>query len=226
VGRHGVRDVSFWDDTFTLDPARVQHICREILRRGLRVAWSVNGRVDSVDAEMLAAMKAAGCWRILWGLESGVQRHLDTLKKGTTLEQARRAVALARRQGLESLGMFLFGIPGETYEDGLRTIDFACSLDLDLASFGFLTPYPGTELQRMIDEQDLGRVVSGADHDIMNISFVPHSITAQQLEALERLAFKRFYFRRSYVLKRALAVRSAGDLLTGLRGVLNLVAVR
>jgi len=224
--RYGVRDISFWDDTFTLSHARVMRICEGILEQELPIIWSVNGRVDNVSDEMRAAMKRAGCWRILWGIESGVQKNLDTLKKGFTLDQVRSATARAKAHGIENLGMFVFGVPGETYEEGLKTIDFSCSLDLDLASFGFLTPYPGTELYDLVTQGGVGHLKGDARYDIMNVTFVPSTMTEAELIRLERLAFARLYLRGRYIAKRLLSIRSFDDLRNHLRGFFNLVTMK
>ena len=224
--RYGVRDVSVWDDTFTISPARVEAICEGILERDLPIIWSVNGRVDTVTDGMLAAMKKAGCWRILWGIESGVQKNLDTLEKGIALHQVRSAISKTRAHGIESLGMFVFGIPGETYEEGLETIDFARSLDLDLTSFGFLTPYPGTELHHLVSRGGVGHVKEDGRYDIMNVTFVPSTMTEEELTRLERLAFSKLYLRWSYIARRLLAIRSLEDLRTHLRGFFNLIVMK
>ncbi len=154
VENQGVKDIAFWDDTFTLSEKRVSEFCEELLRRKLDVDWAVNARVDRVTLDMLRLMKRAGCWRILFGIESGVQKNLDTLKKRTTLEQIRRAVSATSSLGMEAYGTFMFGIPGETFQEGLATIDFACSLDLDYAVFVNLTPCRKRGLRRPSRGQD------------------------------------------------------------------------
>jgi radical SAM superfamily enzyme YgiQ (UPF0313 family) len=95
--------------------------------------------VNQVDAPLLRAFKDAGCWAILFGAESGVQKNLNAIHKGITLEQTRRAVRAAQEAGLKVFTPFLFGIPGETFEEGLKTIEFACELDPDVANFHALT---------------------------------------------------------------------------------------
>ncbi len=65
-------------------------------------------------------MKDAGCWAILFGAESGVQKHLNTLRKGSTLQHTRDAVKAAKQVGLSVTTSFMFGIPGETYADAIQ----------------------------------------------------------------------------------------------------------
>ncbi len=221
-GRWGVKDVSFWDDSFSLDRDRVFLLCDQIRSRRLDISWCASLRVDQVDLPVLDAMRRAGCWRVLYGLETGVQKNLDTLKKGTSIEQGVRAVSLARQAGLQVLGMFMFGIPGETYEEGLRTIDFARSLPLDFISVTNITPFPGTALERMIPSS--GRLVEEASYDMDNITFVPHTMTIEQLRDLLRRAYRRFYLRPSYMIRRLGKIRSVTDIRHNIKAMVALLS--
>ncbi len=213
VENQGVRDIAFWDDTFTLSEKRVNAFCEEILRRGIDVDWAVNARVDRVTEGMLRRMKEAGCWRILFGIESGVQKNLDTLKKRTTLDQIRSAVSATSALGMEAYGTFMFGIPGETFEEGLATIDFACSLDLDYAVFVNLTPLPGSEVY---NDLLAGRIKPSKftrdRFNFKNVSFVPDGMTEEQIRFLIQQGHKRFYMRPRLVWKKIRRMRSLLDL--------------
>lgn len=218
---HGVRDIAFWDDTFTLSRERALDFCREIVNRGIRVDWAVNARVDRIDRDLLVEMKRAGCWRVLYGIESGVQKNLDTLKKGTTLEQIRKAVTDTADVGIEAYGTFMFGIPGETFEEGLRTIDFACSIPLDYAVFVNLTPLPGTEVY---DDLVSGSITPAKftenRFNFKNVSFVPEGMTEEQIRYLIQTGHRRFYLRPGIVWKKIRSVSSFFDLSKYIRGFL------
>jgi anaerobic magnesium-protoporphyrin IX monomethyl ester cyclase len=218
----GARDITFWDDSFSLDRDRVLELCCEIRARALDVTWCANLRVDQVDLDMLEAMRRAGCWRVLYGLETGVQKNLETLRKGTSVAQGTEAVFLAKKAGLQVLGMFMFGIPGESYEEGLETIRYALRLPLDLISVTNITPFPGTALERMACSA--GRIVESAAYDMDNITFVPHSMRAGELEALMRTAYRRFYLRPSYILRRLGTVRSLADLRHNIEALITLLS--
>ncbi len=99
----GYKEIHIWDDCFSSSLEHPKRICDEILRRGLKVCWNVyNGmRVDRVDEELLTKLKAAGCYRVSFGVESGDQEILNRVRKGTTLEQIRNAVKLAKAVGIE-----------------------------------------------------------------------------------------------------------------------------
>lgn len=207
----GFREIKFLDDTFAADRERALRIAREIRRRRLDFTWFASACVNQVDEELLAAFKEAGCWAILFGVESGVQKNLNTLRKGITLAQARNAVRWAKAAGLAAQTTFVFGIPGETYEEGLRTIDFACELAADMASFHALAPFPGTTLYDRVHEfGSLSEELT--DFTYQGAAFVPHTLTREQICELRQRAYRTFYSRPAYLLRRLAALRRREDL--------------
>ena len=144
--RNFVRDVFFHTDTFTLNRKYVLELCQRMVDEDLGLGWISNSRVDTIDEEMVRAMRRAGCWLLSFGIESGSQKILDTSKKKIHLEQSRRAVKLANDAGLMVAGHFILGLPGETEETIRETIEFAEQLDLSFAEFYIATPFPGAEL--------------------------------------------------------------------------------
>ena len=92
----GIRDIAFWDDTFTLKPDRVFSLCEHIISEKIKFSWSCQGRADCVSPDMLEAMAKTGCWKIFYGVESLVQKNLDTLRKGETVEQIFKAVRMTK----------------------------------------------------------------------------------------------------------------------------------
>jgi anaerobic magnesium-protoporphyrin IX monomethyl ester cyclase len=143
---HGVRSIRFIDDTFTIDRRRVLAICRQIVDSGLNIPWACLSRTDNLDPEMLRAMREAGCMRIYFGMESGSQRMLDIYRKNTDADESLKALHQCREAGIQTAGFFIAGHPDETEDDFLLTLAFARKARLTFASFGPLTPYPGTAM--------------------------------------------------------------------------------
>jgi anaerobic magnesium-protoporphyrin IX monomethyl ester cyclase len=192
------------------------NIAREIKARRLDFTWFASACVNQVDRPLLKAFKEAGCWAILFGAESGVQKNLNTIKKGTTLEQIREAVKAAKDVGLRVSTPFIFGIPGETFEEGLQTIDFAISLNPDIANFHAITPFPGTYLYDNLEKY--GTISDElTDFTYQGAAFIPHTMTREEILRLRRTAFKRFYSRPSFILKRLLDLRNLNDLKVAVR---------
>lgn len=144
----GYDRVSFTDDVFTMKKARVLQVCQEIQRRGLQFNWECLGRVDALDQPTAAAMKAAGCTRIFFGIESGDAQILKLMNKKITLEEARQAVEAAHNAGLQVGAFFIVGYPGDTDETVLKTLRFANSLPIDYLGLSMPYPLPGTDLYK------------------------------------------------------------------------------
>ncbi len=219
--QQGYREIKFIDDSFVADYERALSLCAEIQSRRLDFTWFASACVNQVDRPLLQAMKDAGCWAILLGAESGVQKNLNILRKGSTLKQIREAVYAAKDVGLHVSTPFLFGIPGETIDDALQTIEFAVELDPDLANFHALTPFPGTHLYDHIDEYGS---VSGdlSDYTYQSAAFTPYTMSQDQVLMLRQMAFKRFYSRPSFLLKRLRAIRTWRDCRAAFTGLKSL----
>ena len=209
--RQGYREIKFIDDTFAEDRQRAMRLAREIKRRQLDFTWFCSACVNQVDRELLLAFREAGCWAILFGVESGVQRNLNTIRKGTTLAQVRDAVRWAKEVGLGVQTTFVFGIPGETYQEALRTIEFACEIDPDMASFHAITPFPGTHLHDHASEYG---TISGdlADFTYQGAAFVPHTMTREQIWELRQRAYRTFYSRPAFLVRKLAGLRHREDL--------------
>ncbi|MBN2056945.1 cobalamin-dependent protein [bacterium] len=205
VRHFGVREIMFKDSEFTLDRERVKRLCWLLEEAKLDLVWSCNSRIDRTDPEMLAAMKRAGCRLVQYGVESGDQEILDRLKKGITIDQVRRTFRHSRMAGLRTVANFMIGNPGDTRETIAATMRLAEELKPDYANFSMTVPFPGTELFRLAEmygwftpEYDAAAI--RLDRCMMNAT----SIATEDLKRLHRKAFRTFYFRPSYLIKRLL----------------------
>ena len=147
----GFKEINFEDDHLTLNHKHLNALCDEIMARGLKFNWSAFSRVDTVNSEILRKMKQAGCTWLLYGVESGNQEILDTIKKKITLQKVKDAVDMAKGAGIGILASFIVGLPGETTETLKQNMQFAQGLG---TSYGFnvLSPFPGTEVREKAAE--------------------------------------------------------------------------
>jgi radical SAM superfamily enzyme YgiQ (UPF0313 family) len=215
--QQGFREIKFIDDTFAENRQRAMRLALEIRRRRLDFTWFASACANQVDPELLLAFKEAGCWAILYGVESGVQKNLNTLRKGTSLAQVRNAVKWAKEVGLKVQASFVFGIPGETYQEALRTIELACEIAPDMASFHAIVPFPGTYLHDHASQygtisEDL------TDFTYQGAAFVPHTMTRQQIWELRQRAYRTFYSRPAFLVRRLSGLRHPHDLAVAFEG--------
>jgi anaerobic magnesium-protoporphyrin IX monomethyl ester cyclase len=215
VTRYGAREIRFWDDIFNISQQRVLGICEQLLSRKLDVPWNCLARAGHMNAQILKAMAKAGCWQVDYGIESGNQAILNGIMKGQTLDQVERVVKMTRKAGIAVRGFFMLGLPGENESTMRDTIRFAKKLDLTSAVFHITTPFPGTQLFETAKES--GELRSEVNYDEYMLGFsedvpyVPKGLTAERIKEIQHNAYWQFYFRPSFLLKRALETRSFLD---------------
>jgi radical SAM superfamily enzyme YgiQ (UPF0313 family) len=210
VEQHDIRDFYFRADTFTLDRKWVFELCDLIDQSGLAVNWGCNSRVDTVDPEMLERMRRAGCWIIGFGVESGSDEILERVRKGATVAQARRAVALCREAGIKAYAFFMVGFPWETEQTVRQTLDLIQDIGADFIEMNMPVPFPGTELAGEVEKQGLMEApLLGHDHSRPVIR--PHAMSRERVRALWREGFIRFYTRPGQIYRLLKDVRSVGD---------------
>ena len=195
------RYVEFVDDTFTFDRKRAEAICKEIIDRKLDTRWVCSCRVDLIDKELMQTLKKAGCVMIYFGVESGVQRIINLMRKGIKLEQAERVMKWAREVGIETVASFVFGIPGETWEDAMQTIKFAKKLNPDYVQFSIATPFPGTELYQIAKREGLLLTEDWSKYTVLKPVMRTKELSVEQLQRLIKKAYFSFYLRPSVVFR-------------------------
>jgi len=145
--------VGFFDDVLTMDKARVIEICRLMIEKKLNIAWWCEARANTVDEKIINWMKKAGCVHISMAMESGSNRILKNIKKAITVEQGIKAVKIIKEAGLKLKVFFMYGLPGETFEDIEKTVAlsqyFKNELGVEETTQGLTIIYPGTQLERI-----------------------------------------------------------------------------
>jgi radical SAM superfamily enzyme YgiQ (UPF0313 family) len=200
------------DSLFISNKQRVLGICSEIRNRNLRIKWGCEAHVRYIDEELLKAMESAGCHDMAFGIESGVQRLLNNVHKGTHLDKIKQAIKLVKKTTeIKVSGLFILGLPGETYQDSLQTIAFAKELPLDMAQFSILVPYPGSQIFDELSQKgeiDTGirpngsldtsvwlRYSSYISYTKNEPIWVTPELTGSMLKKLQKRALRDFYFR-------------------------------
>ncbi len=193
----GLKEIFFDDDTFNYQKARTIELCRHL--KPLNFTWSCTSRVTT-DYETLKAMKDAGCRLLIVGYESGDPQILKNIKKGATVEMARRFTENCHRLGLKIHGDFIIGLPGESRESIRRTIEFAKQLDCETIQVSIAHPYPGTEFYEYVKQNGLITIDPMTDeggHQLPNIVY-PGLDRAELVEWVERF-YGEYFFRPKVV---------------------------
>ncbi|MCX5905863.1 MAG: radical SAM protein [Deltaproteobacteria bacterium] len=227
IKRHGIREFFIWADTFTADRDYTQQFCRGIIDAGLRITWTCNSRVDTVDSETLELMKKAGLWMISFGLESGNDTILEGINKKINLTASRKAVRMAHDMGIKVAGHFILGFPGETRQTMEETLRFALEIPLDIAQFYAAAPFPGTSLY---DEALRQGWLKNRGSDLFPLSISQNDaalelpgLPATEVDSFRRRAYRKFYGRPK-ILRGLLAMvepSAAAQALAGMKRFLN-----
>ncbi|MCJ7581348.1 MAG: B12-binding domain-containing radical SAM protein [Candidatus Aminicenantes bacterium] len=224
VEHHGVREIRFFDDTFTINKKRTMALCEELMSRDYKLLWTCLTKVNCVDEELLKKMKEAGCWQILYGFESGDDRMLKILGKHTSVEKNQRAIKMTKKAGIEVRGDFILGTPGETWESLKHTLDFTLNNNLGYAHYNKFTPFPGTQLTKELE-------IQGYTFDLTHSSIIEHEklhyvnpgMDPNEFLKFLDLAHRKFYLRPIYILKRLFKIRSLFQLKGQIRGFFALI---
>ena len=197
---HGADAFTFYDDTFTLDKKRALKICEEIKNREIGLPWDCQTRVNQVSKEILGKMRGANCQQVFFGVESGCQKILDAMKKGTSVEQNEKAIRLAKDAGLLVAMSVIIGYPGETPNMLKQTIDLIRKTEPDDVYLCVATPYPGTELRSLVE--DMGWTMSNdwRLYDTITPVFENPNLSAEEIRKLRRTFYDSFYSPK-YILR-------------------------
>ncbi|MBF0432227.1 MAG: cobalamin-dependent protein [Fibrobacteria bacterium] len=144
-----IKNITFCDDTFTLQRKRVIDICRGIVENNLNITFLCSSRINTIDESRLEWLAKAGCKEISFGIESADLQILKTIKKEIDLAQVKPKIAMVKKFGIRVHSSYIIGNPGDTEETIEKTINFAIESGTDEAQFSIATPYPGTPLWEM-----------------------------------------------------------------------------
>jgi len=197
---HGADAFSFYDDTFTLDKKRALQICGEIREREIGLPWDCQTRVSVVSEEILSTMRKANCQQVFFGVESGCQKILDAVHKGTTVEQNERAIKLAKAAGLFVSVSVMIGYPGETKEMMQETVDLIRRAEPDDVYICVATPYPGTELRKVVEGMGWDMSDDWGQYDTITPVFVNPNLSAEEVRKF-RTSFYNSFYSPKYVLR-------------------------
>ncbi len=205
----GVRELYVRDQTFGVNKKRSLELLKAIRGAEMKFSWTALTRTDILDVELLDEMHESGCHTLMLGLESANDEILSEHKKNTKFKEAEDTVMKIKKSGIRVGGFFMLGFPGESKNSIEKTIEFACRLPVDYASFNIVSPRFGTTFrQKSIDEG----VVDPSNLEVESSVSMPiwknQQFSNLELLGLRQKAVKKFYLRPSYLLRRFFGIRS------------------
>jgi anaerobic magnesium-protoporphyrin IX monomethyl ester cyclase len=199
--KYGQDQYTFYDDAFTVSQSRTEEICDEIKKRGLKIKWDCETRVDMVTKELLQKMKAAGCIAVWFGVEAGSTKVIEAMGKGISLKQTFNAFKWAKEAGLMTVASMILGFPGETRETAMESINLLAKIKSDEIGVYIATPYPGTPMYDYVKKMGWIKITDFNKYDTATPIFETPTMTMKELRELHDEAHRRFYIRPTYILK-------------------------
>jgi radical SAM superfamily enzyme YgiQ (UPF0313 family) len=196
-----VRNYVFMDDFFTASLERVQEICETVIREGLKIRWVCSSRIN-MPKETLLLMKRAGCELVSFGIESGSDKVLRSIRKGQNREQIFNTFQTTREIGLRTKITIIVGLPAEEEEDFLKTLKLVRRINPNYLWVSMFYPFPGTELYDIIRKTQ-------PDFDFKEVSYFQSNDPV--ILARHRRLVRDFYLRWGY-MKNILANFSLGEI--------------
>jgi anaerobic magnesium-protoporphyrin IX monomethyl ester cyclase len=148
----GGNAVYFIDDFFAFSPKRVRALCERMVERGVTLPWAAQVRAHGLDDGLLALMRQAGCSTLCFGAESGSDRVLGLLRKGVSVDKVRDQAARIRAAGIQLVGYFIVGTPGETAEERQATYEFIEQVAPDVVQLHIFNVFPGAPAMEIFPE--------------------------------------------------------------------------
>lgn len=233
VNKYKIDSFYIYDDTFTLNKKRVLSFCSELKKRKLNIIWGCETRVNTIDEEIVIAMKDARCIQLDFGVESGSQNMLNKVSKGITVEQIKNTFRICKKYKLRTFNNFMFNLVDETEEDIEKTLNLVEELDADVNGVAIMTPYPGCELYERIrklnkdeyhlyddalirlypefkfakHDRDLGKLVDGLVREYRSIKYMTNFIKCNPYLKKILTSKRKSQYLREYVILLVKALR-------------------
>lgn len=212
----GIKEIFYYDDTFSVSMKRVSEICDEIMKRGVKIRWDIRTRVNVVNEELIKKMADAGCDRIHFGVESGNPRVVRVMNKGTSIKQVEDAFALCKKYKIKTLAYFMLGNPTETFEDVKDTLALSKKIKPDFMQMTILSPFPATKYyldarNRGVIKTDVWRDYAKAINDGFRPPLWDEIYSREELETQMRWFYRSFYLTPGFVWERIKEVRNWGQ---------------
>jgi radical SAM superfamily enzyme YgiQ (UPF0313 family) len=197
INKYHVQWIEFVDEIFALNRERVFSLCNGISSSNLHFSWGMATRADRIDEDLLLAVKEAGCRKVSFGIETGVERVRFAAHKKITNEQITDAIALCRKHGMKTMGDFIFGHPTETAQEMHDTVSFARKCGLNYAYFNRMIPIPNSEIFEVAKAS--GQISQDAWIQFMKGQipfpiYVPRGVSPEIVDRIYKRAWFEMYF--------------------------------
>ncbi|MDD3421854.1 MAG: radical SAM protein [Methanocellales archaeon] len=187
--------IMFFDDNFDLDRKRTESICDEITERGLEIPWGYESSIMSTDRHHLKKLREAGCRILSYGIETTSQKSITTMKKDISTREMKEVMDNSKELGMLRIANVILGLPGETREDVMESIDLMKELEPEYPLFFLPTPYPGTKFHETAEKMGMIKELDWSKYTTANPILETQELSLKEVRELNTKAYKDFYLR-------------------------------
>ena len=214
IDKLGFKHIRIVDDLFTLKKERVMEFC-ERMKKYPHLTFDCDSRVNTIDEEMLRALKKAGCIKVAYGVESGSPSVLKHMNKGITVDQVIEAFKKTKEAGITSETFMIVGYMTETKKDFEMSMKLIKKIDPHIVVVSMETPYPGTKLYELYKEK--GYLKEGITWDDFlafskdDLPWRSDHFSGKEIVQMRNKMLRRFYLNPSYIAKRIMELKNLAE---------------
>jgi len=221
-----VKEIDMFDSIFSVSKRRLADICVEITKRKLDIKWSMRTRVDLVDKDILKLLRASGCMRIYYGIESGSPKVLKNIKKNVSIDQIKYIVKLTKIAGIDTFGFFMIGNLEEDVQTVKETEKLMLALPFDYVQIAPIFYPPNTEiykeLVRVIKSDYWKEYTINPDYRA-ELPIVGTDFNKRQLHSIVKRMYLKFYCKPRNVIRILVGLKSFNELIRYLKAICSML---
>ncbi|MBR9705313.1 B12-binding domain-containing radical SAM protein [Candidatus Pacearchaeota archaeon] len=208
IDKYNIKEFKILDDDFISLSNRSKEICDALSK--YNASFQCQLRTDMVHDEIMRRLKKAGCYSVMFGFESGSQRMLNFLNKGTTVDQSRIAIEQCKKYKIYCDGSYMIGLPTETIHEMKETVNLIKKHPPSTLTAKKYTPFPGTELfdycvkNKLVDKnpetlEDYSLFEMSSPYP--NVSNIPNEVLFETIKELNKKSFKIYMKKITQLIK-------------------------
>lgn len=223
VRERNIKQINFYDDTFTLKKSRVIAFCQLVINNNLKFDWTCFGRIDNIDIETLTYMKNAGCYQIMYGVENFDQRILNEISKEIEVSRVFEVVKLTKQSGINCRVSILVGNPSDTKEIFKTNLNALKKLNPDILVVNITTPLPGTAMYRWAKDNNRLLTEDWEMYDGKQAVMKIDGLTTKDIYEQYNKMYAGFYLRFNYIVSRLKSNENSLGFVVSVKGFFKLI---
>jgi len=183
----------FRDPVFSINRKFTIDLCKEIIKRNLKIEFLIETHLKNLDDELIELLKQAGLKMVYVGIESSNEKVLDGIKRFTVSNDEQfTTISKLTKKDIVVKSMYMFGNPDDDEDTIKNTIEYSMQLPNQLVQYSVFTPYPGTPIFKLyenkISENNLERF------NQYNLVYEHKHLDNKKILKLKNYGYKKFYF--------------------------------